>query len=62
MLSVRSDSTSRPSTRFPGAVLLRAAMPAEGIDVARERRPVRADRDLMREPGNLPRALGVTGE
>jgi DNA-3-methyladenine glycosylase len=47
---------------FPGAVLIRAAMPVDGIDVARERRPGRADRELMRGPGNLARALGVTGE
>jgi len=46
---------------FPGAVLIRAAMPVEGIETARERRPGRADRELMRGPGNLARALGVTG-
>jgi DNA-3-methyladenine glycosylase len=46
---------------FPAAVLIRAARPVEGIDTARERRPGRPDRDLMRGPGNLCRALGVTG-
>lgn len=46
---------------FPAAVLVRAARPVEGIEIARERRPGRPDRDLMRGPGNLARALGVTG-
>jgi DNA-3-methyladenine glycosylase len=46
---------------FPAAVLLRAARPVEGIETARERRPGRPDRELMRGPGNLARALGVTG-
>lgn len=46
---------------FPGAVLVRAARPLDGIEVARERRPGRPDRELMRGPGNLARALGVTG-
>ena len=46
---------------FPGAVLVRAAMPLEGIETARERRPGRPDRELMRGPGNLARALAVTG-
>lgn len=47
---------------FPAAVLLRAARPTVGVDAARERRPGRSDRDLMRGPGNLCRALGITGE
>ncbi|HET7231110.1 MAG TPA: DNA-3-methyladenine glycosylase, partial [Longimicrobium sp.] len=46
----------------PAAVLVRAARPVEGIETARERRPGRPDRELMRGPGNLARALGVTGE
>jgi len=46
---------------FPAAVLVRAARPLEGIEIARERRPGRPDRELMRGPGNLARALGVTG-
>jgi DNA-3-methyladenine glycosylase len=46
---------------FPGAVLVRAARPVEGIEAARERRPGRPDRELMRGPGNLARALGITG-
>jgi DNA-3-methyladenine glycosylase len=46
---------------FPAAVLVRAAIPVVGIETARERRPGRPDRELMRGPGNLARALGVTG-
>lgn len=46
---------------FPAAVLVRAARPLDGIEYARERRPGRPDRELMRGPGNLARALGVTG-
>jgi DNA-3-methyladenine glycosylase len=44
---------------FGAAVLVRAARTMEGIDHARARRPGRPDRDLMRGPGNLARALGV---
>jgi DNA-3-methyladenine glycosylase len=44
---------------FGAAVLIRAARTMEGIDHARARRPGRPDRDLMRGPGNLARALGV---
>ncbi len=33
-----------------------------GIEEMRARRPGRPDRDLLRGPGNLCRALGVTGE
>lgn len=46
---------------FGAAVLLRAARTMDGIDHARARRPGRPDRDLMRGPGNLARALGVDG-
>ncbi|HEX8242714.1 MAG TPA: DNA-3-methyladenine glycosylase [Longimicrobium sp.] len=49
------------SEGYPAAVLVRAAMPVEGVETARERRPGRPDRELMRGPGNLARALGVTG-
>ena len=49
------------SEGFPGAVLVRALRPVEGIETARERRPGRADRELMRGPGNLATALGITG-
>ena len=54
-LNVVTDSEG-----FPGAVLVRAARPVDGIEIARERRPGRPDRELMRGPGNLARALGVT--
>jgi len=46
---------------FPAAVLVRAARPFAGIEAMRARRPGRPDRDLMRGPGNLARALGITG-
>jgi DNA-3-methyladenine glycosylase len=46
---------------YPAAVLLRAGRPVEGLDVARARRAGRADRELMRGPGNIARALGVDG-
>jgi DNA-3-methyladenine glycosylase len=46
---------------FGAAVLLRAARPRDGIGAARARRPGRPDRELMRGPGNLARALGVDG-
>ncbi|MBS1559966.1 MAG: DNA-3-methyladenine glycosylase [Bacteroidetes bacterium] len=45
------------------AVLLRAAEPIVGHDVMRSRRAngvVRRDTDLLRGPGNLARALGVS--
>lgn len=45
----------------PAAILVRAAVPAEGMEVARARRPNRSDRELMRGPGNLCAALGITG-
>jgi DNA-3-methyladenine glycosylase len=47
---------------FPAAILIRAARPVEGLDAMRARRPGRPDRDLLRGPGNLCRALAVTGE
>jgi DNA-3-methyladenine glycosylase len=47
---------------FPAAILIRAARPLEGLDAMRARRPGRPDRDLLRGPGNLCRALGVTAE
>lgn len=45
----------------PAAVLIRALRPVHGSPIARERRGGRPDRELMRGPGNLSRALGVTG-
>lgn len=43
----------------PHAVLLRAAVPVEGLATMRARRPgARRERDLLRGPGNLARAFG----
>jgi DNA-3-methyladenine glycosylase len=53
-LNVTADATG------PGAVLLRALEPLEGLDVMRSRRGVEAVRDLCRGPGRLAQALGVT--
>jgi DNA-3-methyladenine glycosylase len=51
---------------FPGAVLIRAIEPLEGLDIMRRRRwpagePGR-DRDLGSGPGRLAVAMGVKGE
>ena len=49
---------------FPGAVLIRALQPLDGVDLMRTRRAPdgRAidDHDLCRGPGNLTKALGIT--
>jgi DNA-3-methyladenine glycosylase len=53
----------------PAAVLIRALEPVDGLDLMRERRsrvrwrqgkPVPADHELCRGPGNLTIALGIT--
>ena len=45
------------------AVLLRAAFPVAGLEEMRAARPAaRKDTDLLRGPGNLTRALGITKE
>jgi DNA-3-methyladenine glycosylase len=46
---------------YPAAVLIRAARPMEGMEAMRARRPGRPDHELLRGPGKLCRALGVTG-
>ncbi len=47
---------------FPAAVLIRAARPVAGLEAMRDRRSGRPDRDLLRGPGNLCRALAIGGE
>ena len=43
----------------PAAVLLRAGEVTAGLDIARDRRPGSADRDLARGPARLCRALAI---
>lgn len=44
---------------IPHAVLVRALEPLEGIDVMRERRPVKDERNLTSGPGKLCAAMGI---
>lgn len=46
----------------PGAVLIRALEPLQGIELMRRRRRVGADRELTSGPGRLTRAMGITYE
>jgi DNA-3-methyladenine glycosylase len=51
-------------TGFPAAVLIRAIEPVTGIEIMRLRRgltPDAADSAVGRGPGNLTKALGITG-
>ncbi|HEX7956542.1 MAG TPA: DNA-3-methyladenine glycosylase [Pyrinomonadaceae bacterium] len=43
----------------PHAILVRAVEPEEGIELMKERRPVKKERDLTSGPGKLCRALGL---
>lgn len=43
----------------PGAVLIRAVEPVEGIAYMRRRRPNVSDQDLSNGPGKLTKALGI---
>jgi len=45
----------------PAAILIRAAVPLEGLDRMRENRPVAKDRDLLSGPGKLAKSFGITG-
>ncbi|MCC7186103.1 MAG: DNA-3-methyladenine glycosylase [Acidobacteria bacterium] len=44
---------------YPGAVLIRALVPLEGIDLMRRRRGPVPDARLCNGPGNLTQALGI---
>lgn len=46
----------------PEAILVRALQPTRGIEIMRERRGRRDDRELTNGPGKLCQALGITLE
>lgn len=47
---------------IPGAVLIRALMPIEGIELMRRRRGVSEEVELTSGPGKLTQAMGITRE
>lgn len=51
-----------PTNDDGGAVLLRAVVPREGLDVMRKRRGGVVDSCLADGPGKLTQAFGITGE
>lgn len=53
-------TTERESV--PGAVLIRALMPLEGIELMLQRRQVSDELELTSGPGKLTRAMGITRE
>ena len=44
----------------PGAVLIRALIPTEGLEIMRKKRKTEKKTDLTRGPGRLTQALGIT--
>ncbi len=44
---------------FPAGVLIRGLIPDEGIEIMRDRRGGRPDRELTNGPGKLAQALGI---
>lgn len=51
-----------PTNDDGGAVLIRAVIPRDGIEVIRVRRGLVADRQLTNGPGKVAQAFAVTGE
>jgi DNA-3-methyladenine glycosylase len=46
----------------PGAVLIRALEPIEGLELMRRRRRIEIERELTSGPGKLTQAMGITRE
>ncbi|MFP3947079.1 MAG: DNA-3-methyladenine glycosylase [Archaeoglobaceae archaeon] len=46
----------------PGAVLIRALEPLEGVDLMKKRRSISEIKNLTSGPGKLTQAMGITGE
>jgi DNA-3-methyladenine glycosylase len=51
-----------PTDNDGAAVLIRAVVPVDGLDVIRERRGQVSDRQLTNGPGKLGQAFAITGE